>query len=218
MGVFSLTAGCVFLMWLGEQIDEYGLGNGASLIIMAGIVARMPAAIMLLMTQTNFDRFRRCDQADHPGQDRLPDLCLRVRGCRLHPDYPGPAANPDPAGQADTRPRVYGGARQYLPLAGKPWRRDADHLRPVAHVVPQHDALPRWRSLSKWGVSLPQRPVATASAFLYIITEVVLIYFFAYFWTTVQFQPKEMANQLRDYGSFIPGLRPGPRTATTWRR
>jgi preprotein translocase subunit SecY len=49
--------------------------------------------------------------------------------------------------------------------------------------------------------------------FLYIMTEIVMIYFFAYFWTTVQFQPKEMANQLRDYGSFVPGLRPGKRTA-----
>jgi len=46
-----------------------------------------------------------------------------------------------------------------------------------------------------------------------VITELAMIYFFAYFWTTVQFQPKEMANQLRDYGSFIPGLRPGKRTA-----
>jgi preprotein translocase subunit SecY len=49
--------------------------------------------------------------------------------------------------------------------------------------------------------------------FLYVVTEVTMIYFFAYFWTTVQFQPKEMANQLRDYGSFIPGLRPGKRTS-----
>jgi preprotein translocase subunit SecY len=49
--------------------------------------------------------------------------------------------------------------------------------------------------------------------YIYILTELVMIYFFAYFWTTVQFQPKEMANQLRDYGSFIPGLRPGKRTA-----
>jgi preprotein translocase subunit SecY len=49
--------------------------------------------------------------------------------------------------------------------------------------------------------------------FLYVLTELAMIYFFAYFWTTVQFQPKEMANQLRDYGSFIPGLRPGKRTA-----
>jgi preprotein translocase subunit SecY len=48
---------------------------------------------------------------------------------------------------------------------------------------------------------------------MYAIVEMAMIYFFAYFWTTVQFQPKEMANQLRDYGSFIPGLRPGKRTA-----
>src|SRR5437016_14392696 len=49
--------------------------------------------------------------------------------------------------------------------------------------------------------------------FLFVMTEIIMIYFFAYFWTTVQFQPKEMANQLRDYGSFIPGLRPGKRTS-----
>jgi preprotein translocase subunit SecY len=50
-------------------------------------------------------------------------------------------------------------------------------------------------------------------SFVYELTYVAMIFFFAYFWTTVQFQPKEMANQLRDYGSFIPGLRPGRRTA-----
>src|SRR5690606_1137432 len=49
--------------------------------------------------------------------------------------------------------------------------------------------------------------------FLYVMTEIGLIYFFAYFWTTIQFRPTEIANQLRDYGSFIPGLRPGKRTA-----
>jgi preprotein translocase subunit SecY len=49
--------------------------------------------------------------------------------------------------------------------------------------------------------------------FINVMTEIVLIYFFAYFWTTIQFQPKEMANQLRDYGSFVIGLRPGKRTA-----
>src|SRR5215204_3724984 len=54
MGIVSLTAGCIFLMWLGEQIDEYGLGNGISLIILAGIVARMPQAIVMLIEQTNF--------------------------------------------------------------------------------------------------------------------------------------------------------------------
>jgi preprotein translocase subunit SecY len=53
----------------------------------------------------------------------------------------------------------------------------------------------------------------TRGNYVYIMLEVAMIYFFAYFWTTVQFQPKEMANQLRDYGSFVPGLRPGKRTS-----
>src|SRR5207245_5342173 len=52
-GLIALTAGCIFLMWLGEQIDEYGLGNGISLIILAGIVARMPAAIGQLIYQSD---------------------------------------------------------------------------------------------------------------------------------------------------------------------
>src|SRR5689334_24316147 len=59
--LFSLTAGCIFLMWLGEQIDEYGLGNGVSLIILAGIVARMPSAIGLL-----FSQFSTQGDASHP--------------------------------------------------------------------------------------------------------------------------------------------------------
>src|SRR5438093_7750409 len=61
MGIFSLTAGCIFLMWLGEQIDEYGLGNGISLIILAGIVARMPSAIGILVQQ-----FSTQGDASHP--------------------------------------------------------------------------------------------------------------------------------------------------------
>src|SRR2546421_894510 len=61
-GVFSLTAGSIFLMWLGEQIDEYRLGNGISLIILAGIVPRMPNAIMLLIAQTDFSPTRRAQK------------------------------------------------------------------------------------------------------------------------------------------------------------
>src|SRR5215216_558237 len=56
MGIFGLTAGCVFLMWLGEQIDEYGLGNGISLIILAGIVARMPNAIIIVYSEAKAEQ------------------------------------------------------------------------------------------------------------------------------------------------------------------
>ena len=81
MGLLGLTAGTIFLMWLGEQIDEYGIGNGISLIIMAGIVARMPKAIIMVARQAKLSiggRRRR----DRPGQDRLPDRGLRGGGRR----------------------------------------------------------------------------------------------------------------------------------------
>jgi preprotein translocase subunit SecY len=108
-----LTAGCVFLMWLGEQIDEYGLGNGISLLILAGIVARMPAALTLLCT-TNLRR--RDDQAagDRARSVPAPSFVFIVAGSILITQ----AQRRIPIQQAKhTRGRrVYGGQRQYLPL------------------------------------------------------------------------------------------------------
>src|SRR5687767_14074628 len=69
-GLITLTAGCIFLMWLGEQIDEYGLGNGISLIILAGIVARMPSAISLLFQQLNLSGTADATKPMTPGKDR----------------------------------------------------------------------------------------------------------------------------------------------------
>ena len=73
MGVMGLTAGTIFLMWLGEQIDEYGIGNGISLIIMAGIVARMPAAIGMLSRNVTFSLTGGGEGQIGPGQDPVPD-------------------------------------------------------------------------------------------------------------------------------------------------
>jgi preprotein translocase subunit SecY len=117
--------------------------------------------------------------------------------------------------------RVYGGQRQYLPLR-------VNHGGVMPIIFAQSLMLfpgVLFDQLNKWvnGVGSPTGVVGSLiyflheqfgrGAYFYILTEIVMIYFFAYFWTTVQFQPKEMANQLRDYGSFIPGLRPGKRTA-----
>jgi preprotein translocase subunit SecY len=109
--------------------------------------------------------------------------------------------------------RVYGGQRQYLPL-----RVNHGGVMPIIFAV----TLMQFPSIiisglqNVWSGSRVLQTIQDAtdqSGFLYNFLYIVLIYFFAYFWTTVQFQPKEMANQLRDYGSFIPGLRPGRRTA-----
>jgi preprotein translocase subunit SecY len=218
----SLTAGCIFLMWLGEQIDEYGLGNGVSLIILAGIVARMPSAIGIL-----FSQFSTQGDASHPITPGkiiflVGSFVFIVAGSILITQ----AQRRIPIQQAKhTRGRrVYGGAKQYLPL-----RVNHGGVMPIIFAnslmlfpVYFFEYLNRWISSTIgpgekpgifYNVTNFLMQQFHPAMFLYIMTEVTMIYFFAYFWTTVQFQPKEMANQLRDYGSFIPGLRPGKRTA-----
>ncbi len=221
IGLFSLTAGCVFLMWLGEQIDEYGLGNGISLIILAGIVARMPAALVLLFQQLNLSGAADATKPMTPGKIifLVFSFIFIVAGSILITQ----AQRRIPIQQAKhTRGRrVYGGQRQYLPLR-------VNHGGVMPIIFAQSLMLFPGMFLG-WINQLVNPPAGATNvfggfiwflndqfgrgAFVYILTEVILIYFFAYFWTTVQFQPKEMANQLRDYGSFIPGLRPGKRTA-----
>jgi preprotein translocase subunit SecY len=109
--------------------------------------------------------------------------------------------------------RVYGGGKQFLPLR-------VNHGGVMPIIFAQSLMLFPGVLLSMLRGWFPGSGVVeflneefSRGGFLYIMTEIVMIYFFAYFWTTVQFQPKEMANQLRDYGSFVPGLRPGKRTA-----
>jgi preprotein translocase subunit SecY len=221
MGLFSLTAGCVFLMWLGEQIDEYGLGNGVSLIILAGIVARMPNAIGLLIATTNLSGSADATKPMTPGKIVFLIICFVfiIAGSILITQ----AQRRIPIQQAKhTRGRrVYGGQRQYLPL-----RVNHGGVMPIIFaqslmLFPQvllgyiYGALVAAKMNGGFFGQLVGflNQEFNRGAFVYIVVEVVMIYFFAYFWTTVQFQPKEMANQLRDYGSFIPGLRPGKRTS-----
>jgi preprotein translocase subunit SecY len=220
MGITSLTAGCVFLMWLGEQIDEYGLGNGVSLIILAGIVARMPQAIVMLGQMANFSTAAREDEITIGKIVFLAaSFVFIVAGSILITQ----AQRRIPVQQAKhTRGRrVYGGSRQYLPL-----RVNHGGVMPIIFAQSLmlfpgvlfgwlDNLINQGRNASGVFGSIVQflNMEFARGSFLYIITEIAMIYFFAYFWTTVQFQPKEMANQLRDYGSFIPGLRPGKRTA-----
>jgi preprotein translocase subunit SecY len=220
VGITCLTAGCLFLMWLGEQIDEYGLGNGISLIILAGIVARMPVAIGQLVATANL---RQDAPPDAIGVGDIIFLICSfvfvVAGSILITQ----AQRRIPIQQAKhTRGRrVYGGQRQYLPLR-------VNHGGVMPIIFAQSLMLfpgVIFGKLNDWvnGGASGQGWFGSSVDFLnqqfnnghvlYVLTEIAMIYFFAYFWTTVQFQPKEMANQLRDYGSFIPGLRPGKRTA-----
>jgi preprotein translocase subunit SecY len=212
MGIFGLTAGTVFLMWLGEQIDEYGVGNGISLLIMAGIVSRLPGAIMQVASEGP-------EALGGSGQiGPLTILLLAgmfvfvVAGAILITQ----AQRRIPIQQAKhvRGRRVYGGQKQFLPL-----RINHGGVMPIifaSSLMIFPNVLFNWLSKSLAPSNETLRLFADAfqrGSYVWSLCYVGMIFFFAYFWTTVQFRPKEMAEQLRDHGSFIPGLRPGKRTA-----
>jgi preprotein translocase subunit SecY len=212
MGVVGMTAGTVFLMWLGEQIDEYGVGNGISLIIMAGIISRMPWAVNSLLKKVNF-------QVAAPPGSIGPDKVLFlvaafvfvVAGAILITQ--GQRRIPIQQAKQMRGRRMYGGQRLYLPL-----RVNHGGVMPIIFassfmmfppvIVGQlYGRFPTSGFLGLLDGALRR------AGYTYNVLYMVLIFLFAYFWVTVQFQPKEMAKNLRDSGSFIPGLRPGRRTA-----
>ena len=219
MGLTILTTGTLFLMWLGEQIDEYGLGNGVSLLIMAGILAQLPGAVAQVVQ--NFDPSTSADSSKIGTADVVFLICsfVAVTGFAILITQ---AQRRIPIQQAKyTRgQKVYGGQKQFLPL-----RLNHGGVMPVIFAQSLMlfpgvalDTIRNWLSAGgaqgsgarffNWLYDAMQ-----PGRLFYVLLEVAMIYFFAYFWTTVQFQPKEMAKQLQDYGSFVPGIRPGPRTA-----
>ena len=213
IGILGLTAGTVFLMWLGEQIDEYGIGNGISLLIMAGIVVRLPWAIARLSEMTEFRLTGAAEGTVGPLGllFLIASFVFVVAGAILITQ----AQRRIPIQQAKhTRGRrVYGGQRQYLPL-----RVNHGGVMPIIFA----SSLMIFPSmLFDWMNNLCKNHEITRTldsafrrgTYTYTIVYVGMIFFFSYFWTTIQFRPKDTADNLRDMGHFIPGLRPGKRTA-----
>jgi preprotein translocase subunit SecY len=220
MGIIVLTAGSMFLMWLGEQIDQYGIGNGVSLIITAGIIARMPDSVIYI-----FERATGTTNKIGPGTVLFLIACfVFVIAGAIFLTEAQRRIRIQQAKHMRGR-RVYGGNSTYLPLrvnhAGVMPIIFASSLMIFPTMLLQY--LAAW--VNSWDQAAQQSYRWFTSiiyffdrhmhggAYLYEIMYCAMIFFFSYFWNTVQFQPKEMANQLRDYGSFIPGLRPGKRTA-----
>ena len=214
MGVSALVCGTVFLMWLGEQIDEYGLGSGISLIIMAGIIARMPMALITVGQNASLSMGGDGGASTY-GPGKLLFLMVAFVGVVAGAILITQAQRRIPIQQAKQMRgrRVYGGQRQYLPL-----RVNHGGVMPIifaSSLLIFPSIIFGWCDQMWGGAFFPAAAEAFryGGGYVYIVTYVLLVYVFAYFWTTVQFQPKEMATQLRDHGSFIPGLRPGKRTA-----
>lgn len=197
----SLTAGTAFIMWLGEQISERGVGNGISLIIYAGIVARTPAAAINV--------FREVQQGTRQILFTLPLIAVMVVVVGLIV-FVERAYRKIPVQHAKrvVGRRIYGGASTYIPLKVN-----------TAGVIPPIFA----SSLLVFPSTISnffQHPWVSAIAkalapghVLYSLLYVVLIIFFAYFYTAVIFNPVDVAENLKKVGAYIPGLRPGTKTA-----
>jgi preprotein translocase subunit SecY len=252
MGVTVLTAGSTFLMWLGEQVDEYGIGNGVSLIITAGIVARMPDSIAYVYTKSPFHGFfenffggiftldfhRAGNAFQSIGKQMLTAQIGLSTVLFLVCCFVFVVAGSIFLTQAQRRikiqqakqmrgRRVYGGQAQYLPLrvnhggvmpiifASSLMLFPRMGLSYLSSVVPEpvNNQDFGWAHLALARVISFLHINLNYGTYLDSVVFCAMIFFFSYFWNTVQFQPKEMATQLRDYGSFVPGLRPGKRTA-----
>jgi preprotein translocase subunit SecY len=216
-----MTAGTIFLMWLGEQIDEYGIGNGISLIIMAGIVARIPDATTSLFVDTvgkegpSFNWNVLTLGAQGVSFEKLLVLAALFVGVVVGVIAMTKAQRRIPTQSAKhvRGRRVYGGTRQFLPL-----RVNQAGVMPVIFassllVLPYLLFSALSQTFSWVGWSVMANAFSRQESYLYNVMYIAMIYFFCYFWTAITFNPKDMANNLKDYGSFIPGYRPGKRTA-----
>jgi preprotein translocase subunit SecY len=215
--VMTMTCGTIFLMWIGEQIDEFGIGNGISLLIMAGIVAQMPEALVNLFNNSEFELV-----GFTPGRMGVETLIVLsvlfvavVFGVVFITQ--GQRRIPTQSAKHVRGRRVYGGNRQHLPL-----RINQSGVMPIIFASSLL-MLPAmfFNFLGNMDLFKDQASLFTnlgamfgrGTSFLYNVLYVVLIYFFCYFWTAITFNPKEMADNLKDHGTFIPGYRPGKRTA-----
>ena len=209
--VLTMTCGTIFLMWLGEQIDEFGIGNGISLLIMAGILARMPAAGIGLFK--NFKRELVGIGSTEIGVETLVILCalfFAVVACVVFITL-GQRRIPMQSAKHVRGRRVFGGTRQFLPL-----RINQAGVMPIIFA----SSLLMFPQIL-FGAVANVHPVfaqiaqmfSNQRSFAYIALYVGMIYFFCYFWTAITFNPKDVSENLKNWGSFIPGYRPGKRTA-----
>lgn len=202
MTVISLTAGTAFVMWLGEQITEKGVGNGMSLVIFAGIVAGLPGVITNTYTQytsQQMDMFRIL---------LLSVVCLVIVAGVVFMEQ-GARQIPVQYAKRQVGRKIYGGQSSHLPIRVN-----------TAGVIPAIFASQLLQAPMTVAAVAPQSKFAEVvstvfapGSWLYNLVYASLIIFFAFFYTTLVFKADDIAENLKKHGGFIPGIRPGARTA-----
>jgi len=217
VAVMVMTTGTVFLMWLGEQIDEYGIGNGISLLIMAGILAQMPKALYELVLGMKPELTGLAK--GQTGIETLIILAILFVVVVFGVVFItlGQRKIPTQSAKFTRGRRVYGGTRQFLPLrinqAGVMPIIFASSLLMIPGVLFGFMAGYFESGGTMFnGLNLISLTMSDQTSYFFNLLYVALIFFFCYFWTAITFNPKEMSDNLRDSGTFIPGYRPGRRT------
>ena len=203
--VIVLTAGTAFLMWLGEQINEYGIGNGISLIIFGGIVARLPSAVRGVIAQV------RDGAVSIVAIFALIILAVLVTMAIIEMQQ-GTRKIPVQYAKRVVGRKMYGGQSTYIPMKVN-----------QAGVIPIIFAI----SLLQFPLTITYffpntgfadfvtkylSPSGNPGVWVYGIFNVILTIFFTYFYTAITFNPADVADQMRQNGGFIPGIRPGVAT------
>jgi preprotein translocase subunit SecY len=199
--VITLTAGTAFIMWLGEQITERGIGNGISLIIYAGIVAGLPNATI------NTVRLLRTGEMNLFLVILLLVTMVLVVGFIIYMER-GQRRIPVQYAKRVVGRRVYGGQNTHIPLkintSGVIPPIFASSIIMFPATVANFFAVPWVQSVAA---------LLTPGHWLYNLLYVAFIMFFCFFYTAIVFNPVDVADNMKKYGGFIPGMRPGKPTA-----
>ena len=205
MTMLTLTAGTTFIMWLGEQITERGIGNGISLIIFAGIVAGMPSAIGATWTQL---RLGEMSPFLFLG---LVIMMVGVVGIIVFMEA-GHRKIPVQYAKRVVGRRMYGGQSTHLPL-----KINASGVIPpifASSIMVFPATIAQFvGGQNPNGILQIVVQQLSPGTLLYSVLTVVMIVFFAYFYTAIIFNPADVADNMRKYGGFVPGIRPGKKTA-----
>jgi preprotein translocase subunit SecY len=199
--VLTLAAGTTFIMWMGEQISDRGVGNGTSLIIFSGIVAGFPQAVI------NTIELFKANQLGLLAILGMVFLMLLVIYCIIYFEQAQRRIPVQYAKRVVGR-KMFQGQSTYLPLKIN-----------MAGVIPPIFAsslltfIPTLASFSTvpWLQSIAQH--LNMGGWIYNTIEVILIIFFCYFYTAVQFNPTDVAENMKKFGGYVPGLRPGKNTS-----
>jgi len=199
--VFTVTAGSLVVMWLGEEISDHGIGNGISLLIFAGIVARLPEAMirtwaLLRMGEMNVLVITLA----------LILMLVVIAGCVLLQE--GQRRLPVQYAKRVVGNKVYGGQSTFIPL--KVNQAGVIPIIFASSVLLFPSTIAR---LFSGEVSAMIQRFLSPDSLVYMTLYVVLIVFFSYFYTAVVFDPNDTAENMKKYGGFVLGIRPGKPTA-----